>query len=205
MVGHGLARNHGSVPAARRPGLSRWRRRTISVIPPVAATIGHGLPSAQITAGAGREAPIEANETIRETPKISTKAVATHKAAPGQSPSRTPNPVATPLPPRKRRNTGKTFPATAANAAAPDTHGAAPSDRARTTGSSPLARSPASVRTPRRLPAVRATLVAPMFPFPSARTSTPEVLTSSRPVGIEPSRYPNTRLRSGWSQPAQRL
>ena len=81
-----------------------------------------------------------------------------------------PAPVATPLPPSKRWNTGKTWPRNTASAAAGTAHSAAPSPGpsccASQTANQPLAPSPISVTSAAALLPVRSTLVAPGLPEP---------------------------------------
>jgi hypothetical protein len=103
------------------------------------------------------------------------KAITSHSAVSaspsGQcSASTMPAPVATPLPPSKRWNTGNTWPRNTATAVAGTTQSAAPTAApsccARTTASQPLAPSPISVTSAASLLPVRSTLVAPGLPEP---------------------------------------
>ena len=118
--------------------------------------------------------------------------------------------VATPLPPLKRSQTGKLWPITAAN---PATRPASQGARART-ATAPLPPSSTTVAAARALLPVRSTLVAPMLPEPSRRISpSPAVRVSTRPKGMEPSRYPAAAARryhqvsavpaSGMAQPSR--
>src|SRR5581483_5120458 len=78
--------------------------------------------------------------------------------------------VATPLPPRNRRVTGKQWPTTLA---APPARAGSRPERARAmpVTSAPLARSPPNTTAPAFRPAMRYTLVAPGLPDPSWATS----------------------------------
>ncbi len=119
----------------------------------------------------------------------------------GTVPRRTPIVVATPFPPRKPRNTGKTCPSTAASPHAScavgvtgrATHGARPH-----TATNPLTRSRQNTSVPAPTPATRVTLVAPTFPLPTVRTSMRlRRFTSRYAVGIDPTRYEPVRARIG--------
>src|SRR5690349_24772923 len=95
-----------------------------------------------------------------------------------------PSPVATPLPPRKRRNTGQQLPATAATAPAEAAHGAEPNARAALIARYPFAMSPSRVTTAGPTPSVRSTLVAPMVPLPLRRMSAaPAARATRKPIG----------------------
>jgi len=99
-----------------------------------------------------------------------------------------PNPVATPLPPRKCSQTGKQWPMIAATAAT-GAAGAPSNQCTSSTAATPLAASSSSVAAASPLWPVRRTLVAPILPEPIARMSPrPAARVSSRPNGIEPSR-----------------
>jgi len=63
-----------------------------------------------------------------------------------------------------------------------------PNWSARKTGINPLAASPIKVRIPWLLPTTLATFVAPTFPLPALRTSTPDRDPNRYPVGTEPRR-----------------
>src|SRR6267154_3277513 len=111
-------------------------------------------------------------------------------AARGARASVTPRPVATPLPPRKRSQTGKQWPTTAATPQAAPRDDESADFEAKKAGKKPFRASSSSVETAAVRPAARATLVAPMFPDPIARTSRPEAsFAMKRPNGIEPARY----------------
>ena len=84
----------------------------------------------------------------------------------------TPRAVATPLPPRKPIYGEVMCPRKAANPAAQATSSEMDL-RARKAGKAPLKTSSIMVRIPARGPAVLVTLVAPMFPLPTFRTSIP--------------------------------
>ena len=92
-----------------------------------------------------------------------------------------PAPVATPLPPRKPRNTGKICPKNASTAQptrrAPGRPAAswasAGNQPAISTGMAPLSRSSAKTIRPNLRPSTRPTLVAPMLPLPFSKMFTP--------------------------------
>jgi len=104
----------------------------------------------------------------------------------GDSASATPSEVATPLPPRPRRNSVNMCPTIAAPPAAAITFAGKPKRRPSHTGTKPLAASAASTATAQPLPIARATFVAPMLPLPTWRRSIPLARARSIPKGIEP-------------------
>ena len=123
--------------------------------------------------------PSEALPVIRATRANSTEQ---HSATTGNTTHEPPPAVATPLPPRKRRVNGSTWPTVAA------AQQATPSVRPPTRRPSPVANAPlpasaANTTRPARRPATRYTLVAPGFPDPA--------LVGSRP------RRPATRCADG--------
>src|SRR5271165_1086962 len=66
---------------------------------------------------------------------------------------------------------------------------------AESTATEPLAASRTSVKIPANGPATRETLVAPILPLPALRTSLPpKVCATSKPKGMEPSRYATTGM-----------
>src|SRR5271165_5546044 len=66
---------------------------------------------------------------------------------------------------------------------------------AASTAVEPLAASRTSVKIPANGPATRETLVAPILPLPALRTSLPpKVCATSKPKGMEPSRYATTGM-----------
>src|SRR6202048_2671891 len=103
----------------------------------------------------------------------------------------TPRAEATPLPPRKRSQMGKTCPRIAATAAATaraESGGAG--GWAILTARKALPRSRKRVARARPLAPERATLVAPMLPLPVERMSSfLKMRTRTYPKGIEPRRY----------------
>src|SRR5580704_8210587 len=102
----------------------------------------------------------------------------------------TPSVVAMPLPPLKESHTGNMWPSTAP-AAAP-TAASSPSWAAISTATAPFKASSSKVAAASPLRPVRSTLVAPILPEPTLRISpNPAARVSSRPNGIEPSRYPS--------------
>ena len=78
-----------------------------------------------------------------------------------------------PFPPRKPSVKGKQWPTTAAAPPAASIQGWEPQVRQIHTEAAALAKSRTRVSAPRALPWVRRTLVAPMFPEPWSRMSTP--------------------------------
>ena len=108
----------------------------------------------------------------------------------------TPRAVLTPFPPLNRKKTGKICPMIAANPDNSLTYSAfirtVERVLARMTAAAPLPTSNISARMPANGPATRHTLVAPMFPDPTPRTSlTPNSRATIRPNGIDPSKYPS--------------
>src|SRR5581483_2188694 len=176
--------NRGSVPASRRRAFCRWRSRTTTAVAPAAAIAARDAPVAAARSGVAQAATIDASETQRQAAKTTPKTSTAQPVAAGTRTASAPSAVATPLPPANRSVTGKTWPATAATAAAAGA--ASPGTSATATGTAPFAASASSVSAPRRPPAVRATLLAPMFPLPLRRTSTPARRARRRPNGIEP-------------------
>src|SRR5262249_2001157 len=139
--------------------------------------------------GRQRVAVIEARETYLKDVTTISHTSTVGAVAQGVRARKAPKPVATPLPPRNRRNTGQQLPTTAstAPAAAPPGGGARP--RAALTATNPLPASPASVRAAASLPSVLSTLVAPMFPLPARRMSRPPDARATRnPTGMAPIR-----------------
>src|ERR1700737_3663960 len=140
---------------------------------------------------------------MRKSLKSTSQVSAPASAAAHESPSETPRPVATPLPPRNPSQTGKQWPSTAATAQAAAraswlANGAgSASVRDQSTGARPFTASRISVAAAAPLPAARATLVAPMLPEPTARTSFPVFARAiKRPKGIDPQRYAATMRSS---------
>ena len=112
----------------------------------------------------------------------------------------TPNAVATPLPPRNRRNGEKQWPRMAAPPVASATRGSSAPRRARAVGSAPLAASSTSTIRPGATPSTRATLVAPMLPLPRDRMSTPRARATTTPNGIAPAAKPSSIQGQGRCQ-----
>src|SRR5437660_8998826 len=167
--------------------LAEWRttiRTETPARPAMANRSAVAAATTSETATAAREPTLEILYILYKTPQVAAPA----RAAQGASASETPKPVATPLPPRNLSQTGKQCPRTAPTAQAVGSQAASP--RARATGTKPFRASRASVAAAALFPAARATLVAPMFPEPTVRTSLPEVARAmSRPNGIDPHRY----------------
>ena len=121
---------------------------------------------------------------------------------PGRGDRKTPKPVATPLPPRKRSQTGNMWPSTAQRAASAsrvrsgtDGHEQRAEQRAQPDGGAAFEQSRRNVAAPRPLPPERSTLVAPMLPLPTERMSWWRKMRTSRyPVGMDPSRYAATAM-----------
>ena len=105
------------------------------------------------------------------------------------TPIRMPRKVATPLPPRKRSQTGKRWPRKAPRPAISPAWGLRKMAAASSTATVPFSMSPASVAAASFLLPVRSTLVAPILPEPMPRRSGPPVaFVRMIPNGIEPSR-----------------
>ena len=145
-----------------------------------------GYLSIQRSSGVSAVATNEARETIRLRAKVARKKSSASRIACGARPRNTPRPVATPLPPENPRKGEKRCPSSAATAV--QTSAVSPRFRKRTatTGTQPLATSPSKVSRPAFVPALRATLVAPILPLPAWRIATPRRRAMSTPVGIEP-------------------
>ena len=108
--------------------------------------------------------------------------------ASGTRPMRAPAPTATPFPPLKPVQTGKTWPMMASAAAAMGHHDPPTSHSAMSTAAAPLAISSTMTVMPAVRPSVRKTLVAPRLPLPSFRRSTPWTFPARSAKGMEPSR-----------------
>ena len=108
------------------------------------------------------------------------------------SPNNTPSEVATPLPPLNRSQIGKLWPRMHAVAAAVAVHAGSPLNRiaihrATSTEATPFNTSRTNTGSPYRQPQTRHTFVAPMFPLPCCRMSSPFIRDTRRPNGTEPS------------------
>ena len=144
---------------------------------------------AAATSSATATPAIDPTLEIRSSLYRRSQTAAPQAAASGESASATPSPVATPLPPRKPSHTGKQWPITAPTPHAAAAQGSARVRSASSAGRKPLRASSSSVTSAAVRPAARATLVAPMFPDPTVRTSLPEAMrATSRPNGAEPAR-----------------
>src|ERR1019366_4522000 len=106
--------------------------------------------------------------------------------------SQTPSAAATPLPPRKRRNTEQIEPINAAIPVHATTAIGNPAACATTTGIAPFSTSPQNVIAAALPPPARATLDVPILPEPTARGSKPSIRPTITPVGIEPTIYAPT-------------
>ena len=134
----------------------------------------------------------DARPVVRDTTTHTTARAATTA---GWSTAITPAPVATPLPPRNRRVTGKTWPTIAAAPSAyPATRGSAgppshpPAHSPASVAIAPFAASSTKTSAPLRHPSALVTLDAPGFPEPIAVMSTPEARATSAALGKVPSR-----------------
>src|SRR6266481_3221712 len=138
----------------------------------------------QRRAPASAAADTDASETYRQKRATITKTATAAATPPQEIIRKTPSAVATPLPPENFSHTGKTWPKIAASPAY-IMNRMLPSEKcpASQTAKNPFAASRTSVATPMDKPAVRATLAAPMFPLPIARTSPP--------LRARTSKYPN--------------
>ena len=83
-----------------------------------AASTGAGLPVAYAIGGSATDARIDPTEMYRVIQTALRKTASAGPTASGVSTAKTPHAVATPLPPRKRSHTGKTWPTMAARPAA---------------------------------------------------------------------------------------
>ena len=136
---------------------------------------------------------IEARLTIRLVGSMRTQTAPPRMKTSGSTATMAPQPVETPLPPLKRRYSGKQCPRTAAEPATRRASSTSPSPAisgaSTYTGNHPLRKSSANATTPHPLPRARMVLVAPMLPLPTSRTSIPlRTLARSSPKGMLPSR-----------------
>ena len=163
-----------------------------------AMQIPHTLPAAT-GSGSG------ANPAYRaSSPAAASEEPATHRVRHSNSPNTTsmpranhgntasmaPNEVATPLPPRPRRNGERTCPRTVAR---PTTYAVrrSKSNNARNVGTNPLRTSSRPTTTPHRNPRTRLTFVAPGFPEPCRRSAW-RVLAMMVAGLIDPTKNPST-------------
>ena len=118
-------------------------------------------------------------------------------AASGASARVAPPAVATIFPPRwKRMNTGRACPIIAA-APARTPMSAPPAQSPSAAAAKPFATSSNATEMPSQRPYTRKTLLAPTFPLPSVRMSSPRTRRGTQyPNGSEPRRYP-PRTASG--------
>ena len=172
--------------------LARWR----AIIKPAPANaairMGSGKPpSIRTTKGKTAAARTEASDANRNTPSTPAKMTVHRSTAMGEMARKAPKPVATPLPPRNFRKTGKQCPAiTSTTASAIGCAEPEVSRSATRTARKPLPASSKKVDAAVRNPAARKTLVAPILPLPVERMSWPPRSRYSRyPNGMEPSRY----------------
>ncbi len=126
-----------------------------------------------ISTGKLAVAVIDANETQRKTANITIQTPKAARALRGAMTRKAPNPVATPLPPRKRSHGGKQWPATTASMEAASQALSGLKTIIAQTAREPLAMSSTVTATPTFQPADRRALVAPTLPDPSRRTSRP--------------------------------
>src|SRR5579864_8181264 len=124
-------------------------------------------PSTATTAGSTIAALIEAIDTVWLSAKITPNATSANRLTSGAIPSQTPSPAATPLPPRKRKNTEQIDPTNAASPTHATVACGKPIARATTTGIAPFSTSPANVIAAALIPPARATLVVPIFLDPT--------------------------------------
>src|SRR5918995_2122088 len=168
--------------------LLRWRPMISSAHTANPATSRPGAPRTAAASGRTAAAAIDPSDAVRLRPAATPNATTPSAAAAGTSTTAMPVAVATPLPPWKRRVAGATWPTTAATPqAAPNP--CPPTAQPTPAAAAPLTRSPTSVSTPARRPAVRKTLVAPGLPEPVCVGSTPRPRVTNRAVGNVPSRY----------------
>src|SRR5258708_7593454 len=152
--------------------------------PSTASVLEVAQATASVTTTPAREPTLEILYNLYKTPQLAAPASAAH----GASASDTPNPVATPFPPRSRSQMGKQCPATAARAHAAGSQGG--SRGASITGTRPLSASSASVATAAVPPPARGTLVAPVVPQPTGRPAFPVAARAGRGAeGVEPAGY----------------
>src|SRR5438132_444823 len=105
---------------------SWWRSTTIAATATAPATADRGAPSASAPNGTHAAARSEPRETKRVVTTTTRNTGSATRVASGASLSSAPRPVATPLPPRKRRNTDQQLPTTAATAPTASARGAPP-------------------------------------------------------------------------------
>src|SRR3989338_2661218 len=131
----------------------------------------------------------ELMETIRVNWKVTIHEATTITKIAGNELARTPAPVATPLPPLKPKKGENTCPSIAE---APiirisnfEECATAVLSKIKT-GKNPFRKSAKKTITPIFFPSTRQALVAPTFPLPCRRISTPFILLAIRAKGIEP-------------------
>src|SRR6056297_3351183 len=147
---------------------------------PTARNSQAGAPCTTSPRGTSPTATTDPSAALPVTLEISHQRPTASGARRGCTTTRTPDPVATPLPPRKCRVTGNMWPTTAAAPhqyamGTPSTTSPSPAARA------PLPASSTYTHTPVRQPSARVTLEAPGFPEPNVEMR--------MPLGNVPSRY----------------
>src|SRR5262245_56867841 len=95
-----------SVPVRRRARFVRWRKTINADAANATATAGAGLPTAYAIGGRVSVASIEPSETYLVNQTVARKIAMTGGTTAGVRIEKTPQAVATPLPPRKRNHTG---------------------------------------------------------------------------------------------------
>src|SRR5262245_10139371 len=111
----------GSWPARSRVMFAWWRATTIAPTAKAAITKGGGAPRSRAPSGTQAAARMEPSDTYRKLMVTASHTSAAGSTASGTIFSSAPRPVATPLPPRKPRNTDQQLPMTAATAEAAST------------------------------------------------------------------------------------
>src|ERR1700674_4511423 len=138
--------------------------------------------------GIAAAAAMEPSETYFHQAVTSANRASAATAAGAQNARKTPNAVATPLPPLKLSQIGKQCPSNTARPAIIIQVALSWEYRAASqTAAYPFVVSSAKVRMPAAGPATRVTLAAPILPLPEVRISLPpKILVIRIPNGMEP-------------------
>ncbi len=134
--------------------LPAWRAITSALTPTHVTTSHPGRPVTSATTGSSTAIVREATDALCDTKMATTNAAPQMSDTSGSNTTAPPLAVATPLPPRKLRVTGNTWPSTAAIQQA-NPSGRPPTAHPIPAGMAPLAKSARATTTPARLPAVR--------------------------------------------------
>src|SRR5207237_3246053 len=103
---HARTPRRRSVPVRMRPTLPRWRNTMISDAADAAITAGAELPSIYASGGSAMDARTDPREMYFVSQTATAKIASAGASASGVSIEKTPQAVATPLPPRNPSQTG---------------------------------------------------------------------------------------------------